>query len=305
MKTRMIPGFVLAALAALALASCAQKKSFTDASGSEVKLDSPAARVVSLSPALTEILFAAGAGPKVAGVTKYCNYPAEALALPKVAEFSPDTVSLEAIVALKPDLVVGERKVHERLAEKFKSAGVPLLVLDLDDIDDVYAAIGRLADLSGTKATGDRVVSDMKARVSAVAEKIGKLSDADKPVVFYEVWDEPLMTAGPATVIGQVIVAAGGRNCFADVTQDYPPVSSEQLVSRNPAFILSAITHAAKVDPAELVKRPGWEAIDAVKNRKIFTLDDDVVSRPGPRLAELVEMVAAILHPDLFPAATK
>ncbi|MCX7024411.1 MAG: helical backbone metal receptor [Spirochaetes bacterium] len=302
-RSLFVPALMPILILVSAVACAPRLPSFVDASGANVTLASPAARIVSLSPAVTEILFASGAGPRVVGVTTWCNYPPEAASLPKVGEFSPDTVNMEAIIALTPDLVVGETTVHAGMAGRFARAGFRLLVLKLDSVDDIYAALRATAALSGNAASGEAAAASMKKRIDAVADKAAKIPSDRKPVVFYEVWDDPLMTAGPRTVIGMLIEMAGGRNCFPELTQDWPVVSAEQLIERNPSVFMSAKDHADKVVTEQLASRPGWSSVDAIISGRIYLLDSDIVSRPGPRIADALEGMAELLHPEIFPAS--
>ncbi|HPE36006.1 MAG TPA: cobalamin-binding protein [Spirochaetales bacterium] len=285
---------------AAGVAAFGQAVSFTDASGQDIQLARPALRVVSLSPALTEILYAAGAGPAMVAVTSYCNYPAAADKLPEIGGFSPNTINLEAIIALRPDLVVGEVAAHGRLAEGFAAAGLRFAAFDLTDFQDVYDAIGTLGRAAGNKKTADALVKDMKARVAVIEKKLATVPADKRPSVFYEVWDEPLMTAGPRTFIGMVLAAGGARNIFEDVAEDWPMISFEAIVTRQPDLIVASNTHGEALSADKLAARPGWSTLAAVRERRIVLLDGDIVSRPGPRFVDAIELVAKALYPDLF-----
>lgn len=270
--------------------------SFVDARGVSVELPRKAARVVSLAPELTEILFAAGAGPAVVGVTTYCNYPAEALRLPKVGAFSAKTISLESILALKPDLVVGNLAAHGRLALDIERAGLRFAALPTRDFEAVYGSILLAGRVAGDEARAASLVSMMRARVEAVRASASKTPRDRRPVVFWETWDEPLMSAGPDTFVGQIIEAAGGVNCFADAGSDWPVVSLESLLARDPDWILSAASHGKALSAERLAARPGWSTLRAVRSGHVAFLDGDVVSRAGPRFVDALEAVAAILR---------
>ncbi|HAE22333.1 MAG TPA: cobalamin-binding protein [Spirochaetaceae bacterium] len=293
----------LAIFAAALLAVSAafgQQLSFTDARGATIAMQGKALRVVSLAPALTEILYASGAGSAVVGVTSYCNFPAAADALPEIGGYSPNTISVEAIVALKPDLIVGERGAHGQLAEQFAKAGLRFAAFELKDFNAIYEALSLIGSIAGDGSTALRQVNSIKARLQAVAAKTGGLAAGAKPLVFWEVWDEPLMTAGPKTFIGQVLSAAGARNAFADVKQDWPVISFEEIVMRKPDYIMASDTHGIALSPEKLAARTGWAGLSAVKERRIILLDGDIVSRPGPRFVEAVELAAKALYPGLF-----
>lgn len=283
-----------------AIAPCvAAPVTFQDASGKTVTLPSPARRIVSLTPAVTEILFEAGAGDSVVGVTKFCNYPEAAKKKPQVAGYGPKSVNMEAIIALAPDVVIGEEAAYKPLAGAFAGLGLRLVLLKIADFEGVARAIEFSGELAGTVPRAKAAADTFRKRVSAVTSRIAS-AKAPRPLVFYEVWDSPLMTAGSGTFIDILIEGAGGRNCFHDVGESYPTVSFEQIVSRDPEFILAPTTHGDKMTPENLGKRPGWSSLKAIKDGKVRIFADDIVSRPGPRLAEALEQIAAYLHPGLF-----
>jgi iron complex transport system substrate-binding protein len=272
----------------------------TDGTGREVTLEAAPESIISLSPSNTEILFAVGAGNSVVGVTKYCDFPAEAQGLPKVGGFSADSISIETIVSLQPDLVLANGSGQESVITALEQASIKVIAVNATSFEDVYANIEMVGKITGHETEAIAVVDGMKARVAAVAEKIASVPQEDRPTVFWEVWDEPLMTAGPGTFIGQMIEKAGGINIFGNLSEDYPQVSAEEIITRNPAVILGPDSHGDKLIAEQLAARPGWDQIDAVKNNKIFLIDGNTSSRPGPRLVDALEAIAKALYPDLF-----
>ncbi len=272
----------------------------TDSLGREVTIPSKPARLISLAPSVTEILFAVGAGDQVVGVTSFCNYPAEATTREVVGGFDPNTISVEKIVSLKPDLVFVEDIIHQPIIDALDKLHIPVVAVAARTVAGVYDNITFVGQVTGHPAEAAQVVTSMQDRINAVATRLANLPTSDRPTVFWEMWDEPLMTTGPNTFTSQIIELAGGVNIFADVTQDYPQVSLEEVVSRNPAVIMSADTHGDKLSVEQVAQRPGWANIDAVKNNRIYLLNGDIVSRAGPRLADAVEAAARALHPELF-----
>ncbi len=273
---------------------------FTDARGVALTLPAKARRVVSLSPAITEILFAAGAGQAVVGVTTYCNYPAAASLIARIGGFSASTVSIETILALEPDLVLGDLAAHRQLAVEFERAGLRFAALESTDFQSVYTTLELVGRIAGDGGTASALVSSMKARVEAVRAKTSAAATGYRPLVFWETWDEPLMSAGPLTFTGQIIEAAGGRNCFADSTADWPVIGFESLLARDPDWIMSSESHGDAVTLERLARRPGWAALKAVKGGQVALLDADIVSRAGPRFVEALEMMSRILYPELY-----
>ena len=133
---------------------------------------------------------------------------------------------------------------------------------------------------------------------------VTEVPESKRPRVFYQVWDDPLMGAGPGSFIGEILTIAGGRNILEDVPeQPYPYVSHEAVVARNPQFIFAPTTHSQEVDPAKIAQQPGWEGIDASRLHQIYLLDGDQVSRRGPRMVDALETIASYLYPDRFKDA--
>lgn len=289
---------ILASLLALVMAfavasSVFAQQTFTDAAGRSVTLQKSAVRVISLSPAVTETLFAIGADKEIVGVTEYCNYPAAAATKTKVGGFSGATISVEQIVALKPDLVVLSATMHAKLIPLLDQVRITSFAVEPASFADVYRDIQTLGALTGHEKEAVAVVATMKNRIAAV-QKLP--SPKVKPRVFWELWHDPLMTAGGPTFITEAITLAGGVNIFADLKEQWPQVSFEELLVRKPDWILSGTDHGDQMKLDEIVKRPGWSNIAAVKNKKIATVDSDIVYRGGPRLADAVEALAKILR---------
>lgn len=276
-------------------------RTITDVRGREVSLGTPPARIVSLAPSATEILFAVGAGALVVGNTNFCNFPAQAAALPKIGGVTARTISIEAIVDLTPDLVIAGSASQTPVAEALEALGIPVFMLDPQHFDDVYTNIAQLGAITGRTEQAEAVIGSMQMRIAAVTDVVATIPAEERPTVFWEVFDEPLMTAGPNTFIGQMIDLAGATSIFADVQEDYPQVSAEAIVERDPQVILGPDTHVEKLTPELVAQRPGWDALSAVQNGRVLLLDADIVSRPGPRLADALEALAQALYPERFP----
>jgi len=255
-------------------------------------------RIISLSPSTTETLFAIGAGDQVVGVTSYCNYPEEAASREIVGGFSAKTISIETIISLNPDLVIAGVSAHQPIADTLRAAGIAVLSIEPKSVDDIKSVIEELGIITGHKEQGKAVSDDITKRIDAVSSKLSMLDERVR--VFYEVWDAPLMTAGPESFTGQMISYAGGDNIFSDVEGDYPQVSSEVLISRNPQAILASNSHGEKLTLDAMKEREGWVNIDAFKNNNVILLDGNIVSRPGPRVIDAIEMIASSLYPELF-----
>ena len=298
----------LTLLVAMILAACAPASAgntsagitITDGLGREVQLESAAQRVVSLAPSNTEILFALGAGDKVVGRDEFSDYPPEVESISKVGG-SMGEYSLEAIVALKPDLVLASELNSPELVASLEKLGLTVYYLpNPKTLEDLYVNLETVATLTGRDAT--KLTDSLKARVTAVDEKIAPLSY--HPSVFYEVdATDPSKpyTAGVGTFINLIINRAGGANFaeLAGITDPYPQVSLEQLVVMPPDFIILGDSMWGTT-PEAVAGRPGWDSLLAVTEGRVFPFDDNLVSRPGPRLVDGLEALAKLLHPEAF-----
>ena len=273
---------------------------FTDGLGREIKLESPAQQIVSLAPSNTEILFAVGAGSQVVGRDELSDYPPEAMSLASVGG-SMGQYSAEAIVALKPDLVLAAEINTPELVKQLEDLGLTVYYLkNPTTLEEMYGNLETVGQMTGHNVSG--LVDALKARVTAVDEKVALASA--RPTVFYELdatdASKPY-SYGPGTFGDLLISRAGGENLvtLAGITDAYPQVSLEQLVATNPMFIVLGDSMWG-VTVESVHSRPGWEGLDAVENDRIFAFDDNLVSRPGPRLVDGLEELAKLLHPDLF-----
>lgn len=268
----------------------------TDALGRTVTVPKPPERIVSLAPSNTEILFALGLGERTVGVTDYCDYPPEAKAKEKVGGFKDPSV--EKVISLRPDLVLATGGIQREVVDRLDQLGVPVFVLDPHTMDEVLAGIRTVARLAGAAAAGDRVAAGLEARIAAVRDRTGAIPEAERPAVFYEVWPDPLMTAGPGSFAHDMIALAGGRNVAADTAQPYPKFSLEALVAADPAVIVTPFEETARDLAAG--RRPGWRGLRAVRDGRIAVVNQDLTSRPGPRLVDGLEAMARAIHPEIF-----
>ncbi|MDK2821537.1 MAG: cobalamin transport system substrate-binding protein [Clostridia bacterium] len=263
-----------------------------------VKIEKKPQRIISLAPSATEILFALGLGDKVFGVTKYCDYPPEAKTKEVIGGFSDP--NMEKILSLNPDLVLATT-MHEKAVKDLESVDIPVIVLDAKTIEGVMENITLVGKATGHEKEANEVVASMKEKVQKVVEKVKDIPEEDKPTVYYEVFSEPIMTAGPKTIIHDLITQAGGINIGADAETDYVEYSVEVLLRKNPEVMIAPDLHGSNTATLENVKkRPGWADISAVKNGKVYILEDDLITLPGPRIVEGLEAIAKVLHPERF-----
>ncbi len=266
----------------------------------EVKLAAPPQRILSLAPSNTEILFAVGAGGQVVGRDDFSDYPEAAQAVTSIGSTFVK-LNMEAIVAQKPDLVLVAEITSAEQVKALEKVGLTVYWLaNPEDFDGLYQNIIVVGQLTGHEADALKLADQLKARVTAVAEKLKGV--AARPKVFYELdATDPTkpFTAGTGTFIDTVIRLGGGDNVGAVIDDLYAPISSEELVKQNPDIIVLGDS-AFGVTPEVVKQRAGWNAIAAVKNDQIFGFDDNLASRPGPRLVDGLEAMAKLLHPDLF-----
>ena len=272
---------------------------YTDGLGREVKLEATPQRIVSLAPSNTEILFAVGAGSQVVGRDEFSDYPAEAASIESIGG-SFGEYNVEAIVALEPDLVLAAEINPPELVQQLEDLGLTVYYLsNPTTLEGMYENLETVASLTGHDAT--ELVDSLKARVAAVDEKIAPLSS--QILVFYEIdASDPTKpwTYGPGTFGDLLISRAGGYNIGGNAENDpYPQLSLEQIVASNPSVIILGDAIWG-VTPESVVARPGWETIEAVKSNNIFPIDDNLISRPGPRLVDGLVQIAQLLHPGLF-----
>ncbi|MDR2160181.1 MAG: ABC transporter substrate-binding protein [Treponema sp.] len=263
----------------------------TDALGRSFSPPAAVERIVSLAPAVTEILFAIGAGDRVAGVTAWCNYPPEALDRTKVGGFSGIQVSIEQIAALRPDLVILSADMHGRVAELLEGLSIPFFAVEPRSFDGLYETVAILGRLTGCEEGAAETARTMKEKI-ALAAKV--TTDVERPLVYWELSDDPLISVGGGSFINELITLGGGVNIFGDLDQDWPPVSAEQIMVRRPGWIFTGDDHGAGAD--SFARRPGWDDIPAVKEGYIAVVRADVFYRYGPRLADAVLEIARILH---------
>ncbi|MFL7890996.1 MAG: ABC transporter substrate-binding protein [Anaerolineales bacterium] len=266
----------------------------------EVNLPAPAQKVVSLAPSNTEILFAIGAGDQVIGRDEFSDYPQEAANIPSVGGGFGD-YNLEAIIDLEPDLVLAAEINTAEQVNSIADLGIPVYLLaNPKTIDEMYANLLTIAELTGHQETVQNLVGELQNRVAKV-DAVTATAD-QTPTVFYELdATDPSApwTAGAGTFIDTLIARAAGENIAADLEGNYLQLSIEEILVRDPQVILLGDA-AYGITPESIEERSGWSNLSAVRNNRIYTFDDNLVSRPGPRLVDGLEQLARLLHPELF-----
>ncbi|HPX27976.1 MAG TPA: cobalamin-binding protein [Treponemataceae bacterium] len=280
---------LITGVCAIVLASALMVLKCTGSTGQQNPLsaqENTPSRIVSLSPASTEILFALGAGDLVAARTDFCNYPAEAQNCPSVGGFDGKTFSLETVLAFAPDLVYLNTAMHGHLVQSLTELGIEIFASDAQSIPDIYTEILQVGVITGKEKNAEKLVESMKKRID-------KPSPANIISVYWEVWNAPYMSIGNTSFINEIIQASGAQNIFNDLSASYPVVSEESIIARNPSVILLPSDSPETLDTIK--NRSGWDSIDAVNNNRVYKIDGDIISRPGPRLAEAIEAIRACI----------
>lgn len=255
----------------------------TDDTGAVLTLPAPAQRVISLAPHVTELLYAAGGGAKIVGAVSYSDYPPQAQQLPRVGDNK--SLDLERIVALKPDLIVVWRHGNaQRQLDRLRELHIPLFFSEPHHLDDVAVSLTKLGELLGTSPTADAAAAAYRRDIARLRAQY-----ADRPAVsvFYQVWDQPLMTLNGEHMVSDVIELCGGRNVFAKLQPLVPTVSTEAVLAANPQAIVTAAPGATKPDTTlpQLGAWRAWPRLSAVANNNLFSIDGDLINRPAPRIA--------------------
>jgi len=266
----------------------------TDEAGRTITLPAKVTRFVSLAPNLTEIVFAIGAGDGLVGRTTYCNYPAEAQKVEAVG----DTLkpSIERIIALRPQVVfVSTASQLEAFTSELEAHHIAVYVTDSHDLEGVFRSISKLADVLGKRSQADQLLKQLRDRVAIVEEKV-----KGRPVVrvFYQVSDEPLYTIGSDAFLTDLIKRAGGASVTADVPGAWPKYSAESALAANPEAIV--LPTGGSMGTANSNVASALSGSPAVKNGRVYKINDDHLSRPGPRSVEGLEELARALHPEAF-----
>ena len=311
MKLNKTLAILVAAMMLLSFAAfaAAEDTSFTvtDMSGREITFDKPVERAVALTASDCEIIFALGAGDILVGRGEYCDYPAEVFEIPSV-QSGYDT-NIEQIIDLEPEvLFMSTMAQTEEQVAQLENAGLKVVVSDAQDIEGTYTAISMIGEILGKTEEANEVIDGMKA----VFEEIQANKLDGTKTIYFEVsplqWG--LWTAGTSSFMSEIAEMMGLRNCFDDISDSWAAISEEQVLERNPDFILTITMYYGEgpTPEEEIMGRAGWENVTAVKNGDILNLVNNELSRPAPRLAEGAQMlfdfvVESLAAEELAPAA--
>lgn len=258
--------------------------------GREIFLQTIPQRIVSIAPSVTEIIFAIGAGDKLVGVDSESDFPPEAKDIQTVGTYiSP---SLELIVVLKPDLLVVSDLTPLQVVDAIEERGIKVFAVAPESIEGIAESMRKLGAVLGVKDKAEAAARDFEERVAAVEEKAALARE--KPRAYLEYY--PYWTFGPGSFGDDLIEKAGGVNIGKKLKSPYAEVSNEFVISENPDIIIITQGEHASTTISSVKDRPGWSSINAVRNSRLYYIDDDIISRPGPRMADAIEELYSILH---------
>ncbi|MBK6648105.1 MAG: ABC transporter substrate-binding protein [Anaerolineales bacterium] len=271
----------------------------SDGLGREVTLAAPAQRIVTLAPSLTEFVFAVGAGEQLVGRDDLSDFPAEAADVASIGSTFGD-INTEAILALEPDLVLAAEINTPEQVQELESLGLTVYYLSNPlTYDELYEQVNLFGQLTGHEEEAAALAESLAARVEAVTSAIA--TAAEKPTVFYEIdGTDPAKpwTTGPGTFMDTMITMAGGVNIGGVLSDAFAQISAEEIVAQDPdIIILGDVVYGVTIE--SVAERAGWADLTAVKEGSIFAFDDNLASRPGPRLVDGLEELLKILHPEL------
>ncbi|MGM9923227.1 MAG: helical backbone metal receptor [Bacillus sp. (in: firmicutes)] len=271
-----------------------------DSTGKDITIEEKPEKIVSLLPSLTEILFALGLDEEIVGVSDYDNYPEATADKEKVGS---QDMNLEKILALQPDVAFLQEyhvQNHANAIKQLEDAGITVIVPEGDQksFEDAYDVMRLIAKATGTEKEADAIIADMEERVAAIKEKAKNVKE--KKTVWVEVSPQPdIFTTGKDTFMNEMLGMIGAENAAKDQV-GWVKMSEEEAVKLNPDVIITTYGYYVEDAAEQVLNRKGWAEIPAVKNKQVFDVDSDTVTRPGPRLVDGVEELAKVIYPDIF-----
>lgn len=272
----------------------------TDDANRKVTIDAEPEKIVSIQASNTEIAFALGLGDKIVGVSDYCNYPEEALKIEKVGA---QDINAERVLALLPDIALVtdyHYKTHPEILKQFEEAGIKVIVVgSAESFKDVYSNIEMMGKATGSEPEAKEVISDMKQRLNTIKEKAAE-EIKDKKKVWVEVSPAPdIFTTGKHTFMHEMLESIQAVNA-AEEHEGWVKLTEEEIVKLNPDVIVTTYGYYIENPRDQVLAREGWAEVPAIKNEHVFDVDNDTVTRPGPRLIEGVETLAELIYPEVF-----
>lgn len=253
-------------------------------------------RIISLTPATTEILFSLGLNKEIVGVTTFCSYPPQAMNKEKIGTFSQPNI--ERILLLKPDIIFATGLEQASTVRKLKQLRLNVYVSNPSNIQELFVSIEEIGKLTRKKKEALNLINQIKTEIERIKERVESIPQDKRPTVFIEFWHDPLMTAGKGSFVDELINLAGGINIAHDTPRAYSYFSAEQVIKRNPDCII--LGYMSKGGSSEAIRnRLGWQDIKAVRDRCVYNdINPDLFLRPGPRLTEGLGEIHRRLYPE-------
>ncbi len=272
---------------------------YTDALDREVVIEEEVEKIITLAPSMTEVVYALGLEDKLVAVSSACDYPEEALEKDDVGRI--DEPDIEKIVALEPDLVLAESVTDDESVERLSELGIKIIGFNPESINDTIDMIEDVAYLTSAEEAGDEVTSRMESDYQNLKELVSeKLENNERKRVFYEIWSDPLYTAGEGTFIDSLIHDAGGYNIGREAEGSWPTYSLESLIDADPeVYVSSAHSTPDGLTLEKLRERETFREISAFKNDRLYLVDQDLVNRPSPRIIDGYREFIQAIFPEL------
>jgi iron complex transport system substrate-binding protein len=272
-------------------------RSFVDDAGRNLYFAKPPARIISLAPSVTEMVFAIGAGDQLVGVTDFCDFPPQAATKPKIGYANPN---LESILALQPDLVLAPKEfLRPDVVAALDQLKVPVFVMAATTVEDILAHLGTLGRMLGRPVEANNLTMDLRRQLAEIKSRMERVP----PVrVLYVLNSQPLITVGPGSFIDQLITLAGGVNVAAKSGTPYPHLSMETVLMEDPEALVFPVGQAEGISEGEQQMWRQWTGMTAVKRERLHQIPASVLNRPGPRIIQALRMLVDIVHPELTPA---
>jgi iron complex transport system substrate-binding protein len=273
-----------------------EKRVFTDILGRPVTISYPPKRIVSLAPDITETLFALGLSDEIVGVTRFSNFPPAAKEKPKVGSYTD--VNIEAVINLRPDLILGTGAGNPKMqVRKLEQMGFPVYVVYPRNLDRVLATIQCIAKIVGKENEGKAIIQEMRQRIDQVLQQVGGLK---KPRVFLQIGRDPIFTVSNGSFAHHLISSAGGDNIATKARIPYPSYTLEEIILKAPEVIIISSMYLDSDHSQWLEEWKKWPVLPAVKNNRLYTINSDLIDRPSPRIVEGLEQMARMIHPEVF-----
>jgi iron complex transport system substrate-binding protein len=277
------------------LAASAADRDLVDAMGRHVRVPSAPHRVVALAPSITETIYSIGAGDDVVGVTDFTDWPAEARNRPSVGSIV--NPSIETLVSLRPDLLIATHEVnHQATLDELDRLRLPVFVVDPRGLDGVLESVRQVGRALNRSSDADRLVERLRGRRDAVMTRVRGFT---RPRVLLVIWPDPVVTIGRSAFITDVVTAAGGQSVTDDLSQQWPQISLEEVLRRNPEWLLLPANGHQPISLADLERRPGWDRVEAVRRHRVVYYDERL-DHSSPRAFDALEDLAKQLHAEAF-----